>query len=163
MADFEFEPYLGWQNVIDPENPQPGAKRITKDDLLRYERGLEDAEQAIKGVYAEIPVAINSNLSSVTEALGGSAIWPDLTTDGLYLFRQGGQLVESDVPGLYVIQPDIPVMPNFEIPSGVMIAVNEVGGTYTRPTDSPHIVCVFTGVSDPGAVALENDRWEKLP
>lgn len=43
-----------------------------------------------------------------------------------------------------------------------MVSVNEVGGTYTRPTSNPAIVYVFVGSSDPGAKALENDRWERI-
>lgn len=49
-----------------------------------------------------------------------------------------------------------------ELPPGVMVACNESGGAYTRPTDRTDIVVVFTGADDPGAVALENDRWERL-
>lgn len=47
-------------------------------------------------------------------------------------------------------------------PAGTMIACNESGGNYVRPTSRADIVVVFTGASDPGAVALENDRWERL-
>lgn len=43
-----------------------------------------------------------------------------------------------------------------------MVPVYEVNGTYTRPSNSTAISVVFTGVSDPGPVALENDRWERL-
>lgn len=43
-----------------------------------------------------------------------------------------------------------------------MVPVYEVNGTYTRPSTSTGITVVFTGVADPGPVALENDRWERL-
>lgn len=43
-----------------------------------------------------------------------------------------------------------------------MVSVNEVGGSYTRPTSNPAIVYVFVGASDPGSKALENDRWERI-
>lgn len=48
------------------------------------------------------------------------------------------------------------------IPPGTMIVCTESGGGYVRPTSRADIVVVFTGASDPGAVALENDRWERL-
>ena len=45
---------------------------------------------------------------------------------------------------------------------GTMIPAYEVNGRYTRPTNDPKICVIFTGTSDPGSVALENDRWERL-
>lgn len=43
-----------------------------------------------------------------------------------------------------------------------MVPVYEVNGTYTRPSTSTGISVVFTGKADPGPVAQENDRWERL-
>lgn len=45
---------------------------------------------------------------------------------------------------------------------GSMISVNQVGGGYTRPTSDTSIVYVFVGTADPGSVAKENDRWERI-
>lgn len=45
---------------------------------------------------------------------------------------------------------------------GTIIPAYESGGKYTRPTTDPNICVIFTGASDPGSVALENDRWERL-
>lgn len=45
---------------------------------------------------------------------------------------------------------------------GTMIPTYEVGGTYTRPTTDPKICVIFTGSADPGAIAFENDRWERI-
>lgn len=45
---------------------------------------------------------------------------------------------------------------------GTMIPAYEANGKYTRPTTDPKICVIFTGSSDPGSVALENDRWERL-
>lgn len=46
--------------------------------------------------------------------------------------------------------------------SGLVPVYESASGTYTRPNNSKTISYVFTGYSDPGNVALENDRWEKL-
>lgn len=45
---------------------------------------------------------------------------------------------------------------------GSMIVVNQSGTSYTRPSSDPNIVYVFTGTADPGSVALENDRWDRI-
>lgn len=45
---------------------------------------------------------------------------------------------------------------------GTMVPAYETNGRYTRPTTDPNICVIFTGVSDPGSVAKENDRWERL-
>lgn len=162
MSTENFEPFYDWQDVTDPENPQPGAKRITSGDLIRYEKGIEKNENKIDVVLQEIPVAISEGLSNIANGYTEVAVWPDTDSDGLYWFRQGGQLVESDIPGLYEIDPNATPLPNFEIPSGIMINVNEVQGAYVRPSASTDLVVTFTGYSDPQAVAIENDRWEKL-
>lgn len=47
-------------------------------------------------------------------------------------------------------------------PTSGLVPVYEVNGSYTRPDTSTKVSYIFTGYSDPGAVALENDRWEKL-
>lgn len=162
MTNGGFEPYLGWINVADPENPPAGAKRITSEDLLRYENGIEDNENTIQQVISEIPPAINQGLAEIADGYAESAIWPDTNSDGLYFFRQGGQLVESEIPGLFDINPNVTPKPNYEIPEGVMVIANEESNAYTRPSDEPRIVVTFVGYSDPAAVALEGDRWDKL-
>lgn len=43
-----------------------------------------------------------------------------------------------------------------------MVPAYEVGGKYVRPTQDPGVCVVFTGFTDPGAVAFENDRWDRL-
>lgn len=45
---------------------------------------------------------------------------------------------------------------------GTMISVNQSGGSYTRPTSDPDLIYVFVGSADPGSVAKENDRWERI-
>lgn len=47
-------------------------------------------------------------------------------------------------------------------PTSGLVPVYEVNGGYTRPNNSTKVSYIFTGYSDPGSVALENDRWEKL-
>lgn len=47
-------------------------------------------------------------------------------------------------------------------PTSGLVPVYEINGAYTRPDTSTKVSYIFTGYSDPGAVALENDRWEKL-
>ena len=49
-----------------------------------------------------------------------------------------------------------------DLPAGSMVNVAEVAGAYTRPTARTDIVCVFTGVSDPGAEAIDGDKWDRL-
>lgn len=46
----EFEPYLGWIDVPDPNNPPPGARMIGAADLNRYEAALRDATIEFAGL-----------------------------------------------------------------------------------------------------------------
>lgn len=48
------------------------------------------------------------------------------------------------------------------IPPGSTVNVKEVGGAYTRPTARTDICVIFTGVSDPGSVAIDGDKWDRL-
>lgn len=48
------------------------------------------------------------------------------------------------------------------LPPGSVMYANEVAGTYTRPTARTDICVIFTGVADPGATALEGDKWDRL-
>lgn len=160
----EYDPKRDWVDVADPDNPPPGASKITKADLMRYEDGLEDAETAINGLITVISDEISTQVSELTEGIAESALWPDTANPGLYFFRQGGQLIPSSVPGLYDINPDQPPMPNFEIPTGVMIqAMESTNGTYVRPSDDVNVRCTFVGVNDPISVAFNGDRWDKVP
>lgn len=159
----EFDPKFNWIDVEDPNNPPAGASKITANDLKRYEQGIEDAEKAIDQLLTVISDEINVQVGSLTEGLADSAIWPDTRNPGLYWFRQGGQLVESGTPGLYLIDPTQTPMPNYEIPSGVMVQTLESGGSYIRPTNDTNVVCTFVGTSDPLSVALDGDRWDKTP
>lgn len=43
MADpIHFDPFTGWVNVNDPDNVPVGAKVLTAEDLMRYEKLGQD-------------------------------------------------------------------------------------------------------------------------
>lgn len=159
----EFDPKFNWIDVEDPDNPPAGASKITANDLKRYEKGIEDAEQAIDQLLTVISDEIDLQVGTLSEGIADSAIWPDTKHPGLYWFRQGGQLVESDIPGLYVIDPNQAPKPNYEIPAGVVVQTLETNGSYIRPTNDTNVVCTFVGSSDPLSIALAGDRWDKTP
>lgn len=46
----EFDPYYGWVDIVDPDNPPEGAKLIAASDLLRYENGLEQAKNELNSI-----------------------------------------------------------------------------------------------------------------
>ena len=48
------------------------------------------------------------------------------------------------------------------LPAGSVMFANESSGTYVRPTARTDICVIFTGVVDPGATALEGDKWDRL-
>lgn len=48
------------------------------------------------------------------------------------------------------------------IPAGSVLNVKETGGAYTRPTARTDVTVIFTGVSDPGSVAIDGDKWDRL-
>lgn len=91
-----------------------------------------------------------------TSPIGGSGV-PDGGTTGQALVKNSS--VDGDVIWSDVAPPSIPYS---ALPSGVMLNAVEVGGTYIRPTSRSDISVVFLGISDPGTIALENDRWDRI-
>lgn len=48
-------------------------------------------------------------------------------------------------------------------PAGSVFVVDEIAGTYVRPTSRTDVVIRFRGVSNPGAFAVDNvDEWARL-
>lgn len=59
-----YEPKLDWLDVVDPDNPPPGAERVTAAALVRMETGIDEAtdvaEEALDRVVAvERPASFN--------------------------------------------------------------------------------------------------------
>lgn len=62
-----FDAFLGWVNVTDPNNIPPDARVLSADDLLRYEQFGIATTEAVNGLAAEVE-AFDSD-SAVAESL----------------------------------------------------------------------------------------------
>lgn len=87
-----------------------------------------------------------------------------LSADGARVPEGGsrGQVLAKDSAEDYSVGWVDPPTGGGTVRSGTMVSTYEVNGKYTRPTTDPTVCVVFTGVSDPGTTALENDRWERI-
>ncbi len=104
----------------------------------------------------DLSVVANTTDVTITSSTGNDAVVPAASSG------TAGVLTASDKIKLDGITAGATIPTYDTVPAGTMFAVNESSGTYIRPSSRSDIIFVFTGVSDPASVALENDRWERL-
>ncbi|NKG21117.1 hypothetical protein [Paeniglutamicibacter terrestris] len=138
---------LGFGPAFQAEIPSVAWYGGTMSGLLHSYTGLkEDAEAA----------ASSANLSRIAAEAAGSA------AEGIPSGGSAGQVLSKVTSTSYDTAWVTPSSGGAVYGAGVMVTVQQVGSGYTRPTSDPTIRYVFTGTADPGTVALENDRWERL-
>ena len=129
-----------------------GGTPLSAARLTVMENGIEAADLHVR------PGA-GSPEGTIVAPVG--ELWTN-TTDGVLFTKQTGTgntgwvVVTSTTTGLASVTVA-------DLPAGSVLNVAESGGAYTRPTARTDLTVIFTGVSDPGAAALDGDKWDRLP
>jgi hypothetical protein len=109
---FNFDAYLGWVNITDPNNIPEDARTIGADDLLRYEQlGLD-----VKQKFAEVDSAV-ANLDSDT-AVAASIAEPASQTRAAVQI-----LVDDGVAGFQAVIDTVPDSVAAQVPPLVSTAL----------------------------------------
>lgn len=160
MAVFTFDQIF----AVDPYNHE----RVASNGFVTIFLPGDPTQTPLAGLMsvsgAALPNPIQVNAQGIGPAFSHATIdrvaWTAGGLSGYFTSYEGLKQVATDAA---TAAQDLLVQAQSGAFASGMYPVYEVNGTYTRPTTLPsHVSVIFTGVSDPGSLAHENDRWERL-